>query len=153
MSVVRVSACCLQKSQIQQFSPSNTSQQNLANLAVSIRNIFNKVSFPKIAFSNPSQLYIYYHRTVFQVQVHVFPEKRLGTVQTKILHASTSPVKFFIRYATPALFANGQFLPFEENVKFNVLAFTLIFPRILTMFQPCESPVLLVLNIERENCF
>jgi len=53
-----------------------------------------------------------------------------------------SPVKFFIRYATPTLPADRPFLPFKENVEFDIFAFALVLPRVSTMFQPCEPPVL-----------
>jgi hypothetical protein len=55
----------------------------------------------------------------------------------------SSPAQLFIRDATPTLLANGQFLAFEENVKFNVFAFALVFPRVFTTFQPYEPPMLL----------
>ena len=48
---------------------------------------------------------------------------------------SISPVQLFICHAAPTLFANGQFFSFKENVKLDVFAFTLVFPRILTMLQ------------------
>jgi len=64
----------------------------------------------------------------------------------------SSPAKVFVRYATPALLADGQFLAFEENVKFNVFAFALAFPRVFTTFKSCEPPVCCRLTL-RENCF
>jgi hypothetical protein len=39
------------------------------------------------------------------------------------------------------VFAYGQFLSFEENVKFDVLALTLVFPRVFAVFQPYEPPI------------
>jgi hypothetical protein len=61
-----------------------------------------------------------------------------------------SPTKLFIRYAAPALFADGQFFAFEENVKLDIFAFALIFPRVFTTFQSCEPHVLFSIKIARK---
>jgi hypothetical protein len=62
----------------------------------------------------------------------------------------SSPAKLFIRHATPTLLADRQFLALEENVKFNVFASALVFPRVSTTFQPCEPPVLFSTKIARK---
>ncbi len=147
------SACRLQKSQIQQFSPSDTSQWYSAQLVVPVRHVLNKVALSKIAFPNPSQLHIYYHRPIFQMQINVFTQKRFSTVQTKILHMSRPPLEFPVSYRAPTLLANGQFFSFKENVKLDVLAFTLVFPRILTMLQTREPPVTCALNTVSQKRF
>jgi hypothetical protein len=64
-----------------------------------------------------------------------------------------SPVKFFFGNTIPTLLADGQFLSFKENVEFDVFAFALVLPRVFTMFQPCEPPVLSSISIVSENCF
>jgi hypothetical protein len=66
------------------------------------------------------------------MQIHVFSQKGFGAVQAKTFHWLIAPVKFFICYATPALFAYGQFFTFKLNVEFDVPAFAIAFPRILT---------------------
>jgi hypothetical protein len=87
------------------------------------------------------------------VQVDVFPKIGFGAVKAKTLHALPSPLKFFIRNAAPALLAYRQFFAFKENVKLDVFAFALAFPRVLATFQPCEPSVLLSIDIVSQNCF
>ena len=64
-----------------------------------------------------------------------------------------APVKLFVRHAAPALFANGQFFSFKENVKLDVFTFTLVFPRILTMLQFREPPVTFLSHLLAEIAF
>jgi len=48
-----------------------------------------------------------------------------------------SPIKVFVCYAIPALFADGYFFSFDDNVEFDVFVFALVFPRIFTVLQYC----------------
>jgi hypothetical protein len=131
---LRASACCLQKTQVQQFCPYNVSKRDAGTFAVSVRNVLNKASFSEITLSDVCHLHVNYHCTVFQVQVHVFSQKGFGAVQAKAFHWLIAPSKLFICYVAPALFTYGQFFAFKLNVKLDVPAFAVVFPRILTMF-------------------
>jgi len=64
-----------------------------------------------------------------------------------------SPVKLFVCHAAPTLFANGEFFSFKENVKLDVFAFTLVFPRILAMLQFREPPVTFLSHLLAEIAF
>jgi hypothetical protein len=64
-----------------------------------------------------------------------------------------SPVKLFICHAAPTLLADGQFFSLKENVKLDVFAFTLVFPRVPAMFQLREPPVMFPSHLFCENRF
>jgi hypothetical protein len=68
------------------------------------------------------------------MQIHVFSQKRLSAVQAEIFHDLIAPTEVFFCYATPALFAYGQFFAFKLDVEFDVPAFASGFPRVFTMF-------------------
>jgi hypothetical protein len=79
------------------------------------------------------------YRSILQVQIHVLSKIGLCAVQTETFQ-DPSPFNVFFSQAAPALSANWQFLSFEKNVQFDVLALALVIPRILTTLQADQSP-------------
>lgn len=49
-----------------------------------------------------------------------------------------SPLQVLVSEAAPALPADRQFLSFEENVEFNVVASAVVLPGVLTTFQTIQ---------------
>ena len=44
---------------------------NSANLVIAKGHVFKKPAFPELTLPDPSQVYIYYHCSVLQMQIHV----------------------------------------------------------------------------------
>jgi hypothetical protein len=126
----------------------NKSKFNSSAQAMFLKGTKADLRFPKATYSTslafPVTFFLIFVNCTFTMtapsfrcKFTFFPRKDLAVFKLKF-SIQVSPLNFFLSNRRPTLLANGQFFSFKQNVQLYVLAFAVMLPRILTMFQTCN---------------